>query len=191
MSLKKDKVFLQAEALALAADRISAVRLHGKGKDADAWEIQHDCKGTLWCGAAAFSAITGLSTSVFRDLIRKKRGNVNANVAGTDENEMEYALRKSGFKMAYAYMFGGRAKNAHPTFGHFLQFSRKERARDVFYLIAFAGYKPRKDVPREPAHWGVVFNNLYLCSLTEKWVPFSEVPNKRRPVDAVFAIKKA
>lgn len=185
MSLKKDKVFLQAEALALSADRISAVRLHSKGKEVHGWEIQHDCKGLLWCGAAAFSAITGLPTSAFRDLVRKKRGNRGANVTGSTEAEMEYALRKSGFKMSYAYLFGGKARNSRPGFAHFLQFSRKERAREVFYLIGFAGYKRR-----ECGHWGVVLNNKFIDNDSGGWVDFSEIKRRRMPVDAVYAVKK-
>lgn len=65
--------------------------------------VKHDYKAALWCGPAALSAITGKSTKVCRDAVRKvyevKQGCKRAPIKGVKNWEMCDALRLLGYRV--------------------------------------------------------------------------------------------
>jgi hypothetical protein len=185
MSIRKDSRYLHGLALTYLADKVEIVTLPKKAKKGlTRYPIQHDANGKAWCGLAAVSALTGETTSVVRDLIRKYRKNPSSRVIGTNEFEIEYVLKKLGYRMDHAYLYGGRAKSAKPTFKQWLEETEGERQADIAYLISFI---------REggnDAHWGLIIDDHYICSITLDWFTLDIVPFKRRHIDQVFAIHR-
>lgn len=185
MSIRRDSRYLQGLALTYLADKVEVVTLPRKAKKTlTRYLIQHDANGKCWCGLAAVSALTGEPTSKVRDLIRKFRKNPSSRVIGTNEFEIEFALRKLGYKMSHAYLYGGKSKASKPTFSTWLDETFEERETNVAYLLSFV----REG--EDEAHWGLVVEDHYICSVTQYWVPLDRAPFKRRRLDQVFAIHR-
>lgn len=184
MSLK-DFRYRQGMVLSANADRIALVVRPKKAKlPLEAHHIQHDANGQLWCGPAAISALTGETTSVVRDLVRKYRKDPSSAVVGTHPEEVEYVLRKLGYRMECSYLYGGAALDAKPTFKKWLGDTALERLTNIGYLVAVSNPNGTG------AHWGLVLEDQFVCSQTERWVPLDKAPHKRKRVDAVYTIRK-
>ncbi len=186
MSILKDQPYLHGQSLTNSANRVHLVTLPKKGKKPITnHEVTHDFNGLLWCGLAAIGAVTGVPTSVIRDLIKKFRKNPLSPVTGTTEYEVEYAFKKLGYSMSYCCLYGGKEKNAQPTLSRWLEETKKERVDNVAYLISFT------PSTRDPSgHWGVILNGQYICSFSQTWVELDKAPFRRRKIDNVFAVRR-
>lgn len=183
--LNNDATFIQGEALTYLSDKVHLVRLPRKPKKpAKKFEIQHTASGMLWCGPAAVAAITGACTATVRDLIKKYRRDKSAPITGTNDLEMEYALNRLGYKMEYAYLYGGK-RETRPTFSQWLKETKNERVEGLGYLISLAGEKGRGC-----GHWALILDDEYVCSHTVRWVPLTKAKFKRRRVDGVYVIRR-
>lgn len=185
MSLKKDAVFVQINNLDLTSDQLTLVRLPKKPrKNVNKFDIEHDHEGSLWCGPAAVSAITGASTSAIRDLVKKYRKNAASVVSGTTVEELEYVFKKLGYRMEVAYVYGGK-RGQGPTLKEWIADTEGERVPGLGYLIGIAGERGKYC-----GHWAMILNEEYVCSNTIKWVPLNKAKYRRRRVDQVFTVRK-
>lgn len=186
MSIHKDQPYLHGLSLTNSANRVHLVTLPKKGKKTlTNHEIDHDFNGLLWCGLAVISALTGVPTSTARDLVKSFRKNPQSIVTGTTEYDVDYVLKRLGYKMEYCCLYGGKEKNAQPTLSRWLEETKKERVPDVGYLISFV--KTKND---PSGHWGLILNGRYICSFSQTWVELKKAPFRRRKIDNVFAIQR-
>lgn len=185
--VKNDPTFDLGYALSFVSDAVSVVRLPRKPKKkAKRHQIAHTAQGALWCGPAAVSAITGVDTKTIHDMIRKYRRKPRSRVTGTNAAELEYVLNKLGYTLEHTHMFGGRNLSLRPTFEDWIKATNEERPEGLAYLIGLR----RKDDPKEDAHWCVIFDDKYICSIQPRWISARRAMFKERHVDFVFAVRK-
>jgi hypothetical protein len=147
--------------------------------------IKHDLPGTLWCGPAALSAVTGEPTSRIHDIIKKIRGD-NKPVKGVRNSE----LVKTAFVLGYALepMFDyleewgklpycGRPPLSRfkPTLARFVRLNRKELAR--FPMIV-----------NVTGHYVVVSGRTFLDNNVGAAVPLKKAPRRRCRVKKAFRV---
>ncbi len=182
MGVRKNRQFHKTIDVVESFRKAEVVNLPHKGQPLTHHEILHNAKSKLWCGPAAVAAVTGASTTDIHKLIKKYRKNPHTKITGTMLYEVEYAFEKLGYDMNMAYLYG---EDSRPTLSQWLKKTKRERVRDVAYLVGLAGPEGGPG-----GHWVIIMNARYICSVSEDWKPLGKAMFRGRKIDGIFAITK-
>lgn len=126
-----------------------------------------------YCGPAALSIISGISTGEAAKLLRVITG--ARAIRGTYTSSMRWALEDLGY--AFASFTEYRVRKARPTLARWLREHKAIRTSGRVYLIAAGN------------HWQVVSGRRYCCGLTGAIVSVRDEQVRRRArVSEVYEI---
>ena len=124
-----------------------------------------------WCGPAAISILTGMTTGESARIIRSING--GRPVKGTECWEISRALR-----LCNLGMYPKGLDTPSPTLAQWFKSSAKMRSAGRVFLVS-AGW-----------HWQVVSGRRFCCSVTQEIVGLKhEKVSRRARVEAVYEIK--
>jgi hypothetical protein len=142
--------------------------------------IKHDLPGTLWCGPAALSAVTGEPTSRIHDIIKKIRGN-NRPVKGVTNSELVKTAFVLGYTLEPIHDYFEEWRKApcgscpiqfKPTLARFVRQRRKELHDPVVINVT--------------GHYVVVHGRTFVDNNVAGPVPLKKAPRRRCRVKKAF-----
>lgn len=132
--------------------------------------------GNGYCGPAAISAITGLTTAESAAAIRIYGGARRRAIKSAYLYELKYTLQKLGYEVEEAGVQGGGDRKKMPTLARWLREREDPSAMTLVFVTS---------------HFAVVKGRKYIDNHTGKPVWISKAPGRRRRVRNWLTIRKA
>jgi len=146
--------------------------------------VTHDLAGSLWCGPAALSIISGCPTSKCSELLLEVRQRITPwkkaatvkGIKGVYPREVERVLESLGYRATR--VFNSRWCDCEPT--SVAKFLRERKGADAttFFLIS-AGH-----------HLMVVKGRKFVDNKTRKPVWIRQAPSRRKRLEVVWRIER-